>query len=1499
MGEDQQPLFLRVKSLSQAFVLELIESVLVNNAELFMRHQEQIYLLRERLMPLIVASLSERMSFSLTVRVMRILSLLLRRHLEVIISESEMALSLLIHFLDQDASIPWKRVLCMEVFRQPYTDAKLIRHIYAQFDAQEGRKNILRDHLGALVKLASEKPSLIGLGRHSTMPRGSSSNQGFSEEQAALDTAGVGGFIGTAVTSSESETVGISAQWSTMRVPCLEMLDKSEPPHIPETYIYSLILNCIGSFTEGLAKFILPLTVPADARGKKKRKTASAAEKEGNAETSSGRPSVSSRQVSVNPLTLEDHVQFSNIKTTAAIIDTCWPAVLATCSTFLYATLDGDYYHALVRSFQRLTHVSGLLRLATPRDALLTTLGKAAVPADVLTASSPSLKSAQENLGASTSEAKTRQTENASSALSRGSVDVDSTLLSTRNLLCLRALINLGIALGPTLDKSAWAIILETLQQADIVISVSARAMSRQATSEFLSPNSAEADGNASKSTLGGEILAVQSASSKLFESTAEYPSDSFHELLRALLALFGEIEGPTVLAQVPMPAPDRLSPNPTLQPRKQGRVHQTSRSVSKTLSKSRVAIDEIRFALEKTEEVATSNLTRIALQEPKNSGWNLLMDSLTTVTSSTELDRSLRLKAAIITNNTVARAMQESCVAEDLHRRQIQQRSLQALVKQLNGICDATRSSTPAVHMVDLEVHELALETLQAVLEQCGETISAGWDLLFQILSSTFERSSDEHSTRLVARSLKCLRTAFSSLQLIGSDFLSLLPASHMMDLVNALHHFAAQRDDFNISLTSTTLFWNVSDFLQTQFQDLSLDPTLLNSSNAELEKIATDSDSRTSRSTLWLLLLLRIVDLCTDERQEIRNGSVQTVLRIFDAYGPLLSSDAWHLCLNMVLFRMLESLQSILAEATLRAQSSNTAFDKSLIETAVSATTGFTSLLAGFLDVLIAHTAFEKSWARLMSFFDILLTYELLEFDTAVFNGLEKILHQVKDQPRLDSASIDLSWQTWVSKNPARGQVVSKVVPKQENQDALIAYINAYDQLYRLKKGSLDTALAKAILDNFRTAIWGSVVSRYASDVERLSPLQIQVLRCTKDLCSENTKVQSVVVASLAEFCDCALTKQRAETDRPSFVAFSKAAMAQLSWCICDFGIRTDLFSNGTLLNALQHLNSPVQQKYRWQGKDKEPYLWQEATITALNILETAVPYVSSEKRDPEKCDQFWQQVVSLAANITSADTTRASSILTLASDEKFDITAFRRLQLLITRDLASPVVPDSCRRRYASAVFEASLVHSPHRHDLPQSGEAPLSRLYRSRHGRTFEPVPSIRCDMAYVLVEALFSLVSENADTDTSLVPSTQSGKTSVLLLARAVSPYLVLRCSLPLNSYIFDHPLRGRMPQPNSMRYEVLTILKHLHNLKSHPDALPRVKGVDSPDRKHLYWLYPLFEKAVGVAGKDPNDGAEIIYALQACLKDVGGNFGIGDGEADGNSSDEENDDAES
>ena len=806
LTEAHKPQFLRSSGIPQTFGLELIESVLTNHAEIFLTHPEQANTLRTRLMPFIISSLSEKLNFAVTVRIVRILYTLLRRHLTILSSEGEMALSLLTHMLDQDTAM-WKRSLCMEVLRGIFADAALIRQIFAMYDAQSSRKSILRDLVAAFVRISTEKPALIGLSHQSTIPLARNTDNGGSD-QVVLEASGIPGIISSSASSSES-AAGISTQWSTMRVPCIDQLDKSEPPSIPDTYIYSLTLACVSGFSEGLAKFILPLTVPE--RPRKKAKQSEVGSKSSDPSISDSRTtmerqtSFKKNPVPVNPLLLADHPRHEDVKLCAGIVDECWPALLATCSTFLNSALDSEYYHGLVRSFQKFTHVAGLLRLATPRDAFLTTLGKSAVPANVLTAStsqnpttpappmeSPSMFSNARGLlsvdtlvGGSTPSERARQ----------GSVDASQTSLNTRNLLCLRALLNLGIALGSTLE-TGWVIILGTLQEADLVI-FSSNKSGKPPTSTQKPENQNTSDGSSLLANFGSEIKAVETAASRLLESTIDFPNEAFLEVVTALCKLlWKEDESKADGLGISMPPP--LGPK---------RSTQTHRRIHSFSAAPVTQNQEDLFALAKLGEVASINIERFLSYGPEVSGWTILTSELISAACSPLAASSIRLRAAEVLVRIVLESATASLPLPDEERSVVQLRLLDAYSRALRQLRSCEQETTVSTHATDIDVHKVILEGLKSILEQCGESFISGWDMTFEIIGSVFtDKTLDDephNKIKVATISPRLIRSSFNSLQLICSDFLSSLPNSCFLVLVDTLYNFCSQNDDLNISLT------------------------------------------------------------------------------------------------------------------------------------------------------------------------------------------------------------------------------------------------------------------------------------------------------------------------------------------------------------------------------------------------------------------------------------------------------------------------------------------------------------------------------------------------------------------------------------------------------------------------------------------------------------------------------------------------------------------------
>ncbi|KAL5332932.1 hypothetical protein BJX70DRAFT_89236 [Aspergillus crustosus] len=1491
LAEGEPLHFLRIKSLSPTFTLELVESVLINSGQLFVDHPELTQVLRTRLVPMAVRYLSERHTFAQTVRIARILLILLKRYLSLLTAECEMALSLLTHLLEPDGTASWKRVLCMEMFRGLYAEPGLIRLIYSLYDGEEGRKNILRDHMASLVRLAAEKPSLIGVSSRSTVPSRAEHSRSITEEQITLEVGGVAGVIGTSVPSNDTSVPGISSQWSVVRSPYLELLDKTEAPLPPDTYVYSLVLNCVSAFAEGLAKFILPLTVP-DL--KPKRKSRIAGERNGSSmgstqdfsrEDSLKRSKSTKRlPVPLNPLDLDAHPQLSAIRTCAGIVEDCWPAVLATCSTFLYASLDDDFYHNLVRSFQKLAHVAGLLRLSTPRDAFLTTLGKASMPADMTilksTGSVAPTPDAQES-----EMLDKRQKGSESHVIPQTPIEgptvpsnEQALSLSTRNLLCLRALLNLGVALGPTLDRPAWSIILGTLQDTDLLVNKT------PARSQSTASGLGEATGDTPQTNLGTEILAVRSASAKLFESTSDYPSTIFREFLIALLDLSSTTEEATAAD-----ATETGVGQTQLLPPSSGHMRQPSRRVSYTLGKSRIQDDELRFVLDRAQGLAKANLDRLSsLADNDQSAWQHLTERLMATAANGQITPSLRLHANGVLNRLVFETMKKLDDETDSDRDVRQLRNLETMNSQVKLLYESSKCSLGAPSPSIVEIHEQSLETLKTILEQYAEDFVQCWKAVFGLISSVFgelvvqESNAEGDKRTLVAESPRLIQVAYKSLQLIASDFLSQLPLHCRLDLVESFSKFALQQQVFNISLTTTSSFWNVSDFLQGQTERFSIDAHVdFSVSEEALAELAKTGDSSVSGNALWLLLLLRIVDITTDSRSEVRNCGIHTLLRIFDAYGHQLSPKAWCLCLNRVLYRMVEQIEASFAKRTKTGSSDDL---KAWSETAVLVIQGIAELVTNFFETITQDDKFDQSWGRLLAYFQNLANLRLLAFSQAVFSSLSSILLRVQPPIELSKASLQSVWTLWINGHPMDKEDTLDL--DQPNQDAAISFLQSFQQIYRLYKHNLTEQDIEMILQHMKLIAWNSICPRYSPDIDRPSQLQALLTECLKMMCLEKDESQGQILKCLAEFADSAVSKWSLSSDprKPTYVAFSKSAIDLLSWYVADYGIKQNIFADGSVTTALEHLAIPIDQRYEWAGKDKEPTLWQQATTASLKVLRAAIPFVEKqyETADEAQVSRFWECAVDIANGIIAARGYRNTTISRhgLLSDEGFDVDAFKTLKSLIVPSLGASCILESVRREFACALLHSSFIYHPQRHDLPANyrEDGSLEGLYTVRPGRTFDPPPTPRSKMAYAALDTLFEL-SSSPDKGSL----TDEGSLRSISLARSISPFLILRCAVSLKGYIADQPLRGLMPQPTPARKALLHLLHGMVSLQSEPSAVPpppmtsTISGLDESQKKHLEWIYPLVVQAVQVAGKE-RDGGEVLRALGEVLREVSSNL---------------------
>ncbi|KAL8995131.1 MAG: hypothetical protein Q9169_005074 [Polycauliona sp. 2 TL-2023] len=1443
LTEGAQPHTFDDARLTTEFGLELLESLLFVHIHTIAKHPEV---------------LSEKSNYNVTVRAVRLLRVLVQKLLQQLIPETEMAMSLVNHLLDAGSSATWKRVLCLELWRDIHDDPFLIRNLYTYFDQVKEHKNLVGDHLSILVRLAAEKPAVIGLGQRSS---GSEADHNLPAEQLAVEAGGLSGTISLPPDEMTLNKQGISAKWSSVRTSCIDQVDKSEPTALSATYLYSLVLTCINRFSDGLAKFLLPFTIQSEEKPRRKQKSTDKYQnqdgpsldhqkelpKDSAVAEFSNSPVAIGKRLPVNPLSLKKHEKYDEIRMSALIVEHCWPALLATASTFLNASLDSEYYHALIRAVQRFTQVAGILDLETPRDAFLTTLAKHAVPS----ATAGSIR--MPNLGNFTSQHMDsipggEETKDPDRRELQGHLNLDMT---PRNLLCLRALLNLGTALGPVLHDS-WAIVFHCLHQVDVALIASSQRPLPHASLNQTDDSEAPDMGD-----LKAEKSAAEVAVSRLFESTSNLPNAAFNEALGCLSALVYDVSGILMNHPSGQTPTDQAQPSPQVTRPRHGRLASISGGAMSDLSSSK----DCMVVLDRTTQLVQYNTARFCHPSSTNSGWQILSQLFIDHLCASAVAPEVRISAARSLDGMINSTM--SFLNGQVAPPEIMNQCLEALSSTVICLWKDDRNTEGL--SCSLEVHSVALGSLLSILERRGDTLQTSWELVFSIINSVFQSADPLATDRArklcevdasASRSSKLARSGFSSLQLICSDFLASLPHRCFLLLLDTLHCFSSQSEDFNTSLTSVALFRNVSDFLQHGHQTenrLLLDKDVIRcTADQDLRDLIGAQAEDISTSVLWTCLNLHLARLSTDNRVEVRNSALHTLFGIFDSCGDRLDAEAWAMCFRLIFSPLLSAMVDTKTNVK---DSDFRSWDGTTVVLVQSICNTFNQSLG----TLSKHRALAVVWDQLLTQFALLLSRQSLALSRAIFASLTENLGEIERTSCTRSISLEPAWHLWADNIPT-----SDVLPKGiDNNDALIAYINYVRQLHRMLPTGFDTHQAGTLMAKLKSCIVDSTPVPYGSDIDELSLTQKSVLETLALVPIAVEEILTQFVETVSSFVSLPFRMGDNNTQKgKTYVALSKAAMESLDSLARQQSFRAHSSTAHLLALIIRELEIPTRLKYKWQREGKGVPTWKKATSTLVSILNAeTLEQCTGSAKDKQS---MWEAIVSIIDSIMAADTDSCASPSTINTDQNFDIENLTLLQNVIIPSLGSPSIPDKIRRKYIASLFQHSLIHDPHPDDLARPDQELLDGL-RSQHvGRVQTLPPNRRSKMSYTLIDHLFDLSAAH------------DGSTQRVRLAQVAAPYLILRVGLVLKAYIDDQPLRGLMPQPLSQKREMHYVLRKMTELDSEPKAIPETGGVQSEYKKHLFLVFGLLMRAMKVARRDE----EIRGALMGVLDVVGMDFGV-------------------
>lgn len=1363
LANGEQAPFLSLQSLSRTFALELIESILTNHAHLFRfdTHPELLYCLRQATCPLLIKAFNEQASFPTTLRLMRLLFVLLRQFSSELVVEVEILMNILLKCIttpsrkvaasngsgnrsSTDSTPPWQRVLAMEATRSLCADGVLLRNLWKWFDNKENSARVFTNLVDTLHQLASENPSLTGKAEaehqmsdapkqndHSRRPsndRGISSIYGAA---AGMANAAINGF------SNIAETGAGLSQTSVPGVQLIDQLDKLEAPNPPPTYIYLLALQSLVHLAQSLAAYVLPTY----------------------SRFVNSRPKTSPRAppaLDFATLSEEERVESNVVK---EMLQQCWAPLLNSFTFFLTSKCDDVLFAEVLIALRNFTNATGVLGLESPRDALVATLTRFAVPRSVLI----------------------KLVNLRGKAASTAQEELECTL-SERNAACLKSVTQIAYYLSGSMG-SHWRDVLETLCDAEFVLRKGgSRKRSRSLSIDEvpLSPGPSSYQPRASMASISalstvppgfysasamdavtGRPMALTNIDSetllleiaRVFENTQALGDEAFLHFIEALCELDSDSIGLM-----------------------EGKTNGASTAVNRS------------FPLASLATVAMLNVQRLTVLK-RAMGWDKYSKHLLLVCSSS-LRPSLRLQGA----EALDQFLQAAMYSKSENVADVQQRSLEAVMEQC--ILGGKRHVA-----ADIDVRRLGLETLLGILEKHGHSLVLGWEMIFTLCAASSASPSELVEDMRAATPL--IKTAFTCLQLVCSDLLTKLNLKQLEACVETLTSFSKQKEDINVALTANGTLWAVTAEIRARSDR---DP-----SNDDVKQI----------TALWIYVLKSVLSLTSDERSEVRNGAISILFNILEQYGSGLSKQVWisHV-MDEILFPLLQDLdvrckrsqgdQNTEADsnATLMGQAGSRAKQWNESRVLALQSTGKVIRLS-FMDKLIHDTAV---FGKVLQSLEQAFLQGPANISQAAIRSLHNIL-QVDYTSDRDQVILfwQMAWQTWIS--IGSNLTSTAAVFTQAN---LLAYINMVEPIHQLLSQELSEKEIQRLLSCLKATLTYAKATEKISDADRLTALQSAILSTLSKVTSTPT-IASMILKDMAEYSTLAFS----ESAHASYLALNRASTMNLLEYYSKWSSEKEIYQSGAVGEMFAALLLPLKLRYDCPRGKEENAIWKASLTTFCKSAALCSARVDELQLDQPVIDEIWYRIQGALSAALCAD---CSAILEFSpsrqeEEQIFDLILLSTIECDIWPYLGKEYVPEGCITALAKSLSHSSRlsmaeyigVGNNNRAESDESEREEDEKVEKEQGSSNWkESVP--RETFAYWCFDLLF-LMSNKVNLPES-EDATKSKRVAALFL-----PLLIQRISSTIAQYISEVQLRGTTPATRLKDEEINYIMHQLARSK--------------------------------------------------------------------------------
>ncbi|XP_032730536.1 protein MON2 homolog isoform X6 [Lontra canadensis] len=535
--------------MTRTFGLELLESVLNDFPQVFLQHQEFSFLLKERVCPLVIKLFSpnikfrqgsssssspapvEKPYFPICMRLLRVVSVLIKQFYSLLVTECEIFLSLLVKFLDADKP-QWLRAVAVESIHRLCVQPQLLRSFCQSYDMKQHSTKVFRDIVNALGSFIQSLFLVPPTGNPATTNQAGNNNSGGPVSAPANSgMLGIGGGV-TLLPAFEYRGTWIPILTITVqgsaKATYLEMLDKVEPPTIPEGYAMSVAFHCLLDLVRGITSMIEGELGEVETECQTTTEAASS-------------PTQSSEQQELQSTSDQMDKEKVSRAVWEEMVNACWCGLLAALSLLLDASTDEAATENILKAELTMAALCGRLGLVTSRDAFITAICKGSLPPhyaltvlNTTTAATLSNKSysiqGQSVMMISPSSESHQQVVAVGQPLAiqpQGTV-----MLTSKNIQCMRTLLNLAHCHGAVLGTS-WQLVLATLQHLVWILGL------KPSSGGALKPGRAvEGPSTVLTTAVMTDLPVISNILSRLFESSQYLDDVSLHHLINALCSL-------------------------------------------------------------------------------------------------------------------------------------------------------------------------------------------------------------------------------------------------------------------------------------------------------------------------------------------------------------------------------------------------------------------------------------------------------------------------------------------------------------------------------------------------------------------------------------------------------------------------------------------------------------------------------------------------------------------------------------------------------------------------------------------------------------------------------------------------------------------------------------------------------------------------------------------------------------------------------------------------